>query len=90
MTEQQAKIKVPTRQRRLTGVVKSAKMQKTIVVTVERVKVHPKYHKRYTVSNHYKAHDEKGEFKVGDKVTIVECRPLSRDKRWRVLSDKQQ
>jgi small subunit ribosomal protein S17 len=72
--------------RKFSGVVVSDKMTKTIVVKVERVKVHPKYGKRYTVSAKYKVHDEKGDFHIGDKVNFVECRPLSRDKRWRVLS----
>jgi len=70
--------------RKFNGVVVSDKSDKTIVVKVESVKVHPKYRKRYTVSRKYKVHDEKNEFKTGDKVTFVECRPLSRDKRWRV------
>ncbi len=73
--------------RKFTGEVISNKMAKTIVVKVESVKIHPKYHKRYTVSQKYKVHDEKNVCKVGDKVTFVECRPLSKDKRWRVLSN---
>jgi small subunit ribosomal protein S17 len=68
------------------GVVVSDKMDKTIVVKVERVKIHPKYLKRYVVSRKYKVHDEKEQFNIGDKVSFVECRPLSKDKRWRVLS----
>jgi len=72
--------------RKFSGVVVSDKMTKTIVVRVDRIKVHPKYGKRYTVSAKYKVHDEKGEFHIGDKVNFIECRPLSRDKRWRVLS----
>jgi len=71
------------------GVVVSDKMDKTIVVRVDRVKVHPKYKKRYTVSKKYKVHDEKNKFKDGDKVMFVECRPLSKDKRWRVLYNSQ-
>lgn len=71
--------------RRFKGVVVSAKMQKTIVVKVDRVKMHSKYRKRYTVSRCMKAHDEKGENKEGDAVIIEECRPLSKEKRWRVL-----
>ncbi len=67
------------------GIVVSDKMDKTIVVKVDRVKIHPKYKKRYTVSKKYKVHDEKNKFKEGDKVSFVECRPLSKDKRWRVL-----
>ena len=75
-------------QRKMTGIVVSDKMDKTIVVKVESVKLHPKYHKRYTTSTKYKAHDEKNQYKIDDKVTIVECRPLSKDKRWRVVGNK--
>ncbi len=71
--------------RRFQGVVVSAKMDKTIVVKVERVKQHPVYKKRFTVSKKYKVHDEKNLYKVGDQVVFVECRPLSRHKRWRAL-----
>lgn len=71
--------------KKFNGVVTSDKMQKTIVVRIDRVKIHPKYKKRYTVSQKYKVHDEKNQFKIGDKVSFVECRPLSKDKRWRVI-----
>ncbi len=72
--------------KRFTGLVVSDKNAKTIVVKVEAVKKHPKYQKRYVVSRRYKVHDEKNQYHVGDKVTFIECRPLSRDKRWRVIS----
>ncbi len=71
--------------KKFSGVVVSDKNDKTIVVKVETIKIHPKYRKRYTVSRKYKVHDEKNEFKTGDKVSFIECRPLSRDKRWRVV-----
>lgn len=71
--------------KRFNGIVVSDKMDKTIVVKVDRVKIHSKYKKRYTVSKKYKVHDEKNKFKEGDKATFVECRPLSKDKRWRVI-----
>jgi len=71
--------------KQITGTVVSNKMQKTVVVKVERIKEHPKYKKRYKVHKKYKAHDEKGEYKVGDKVVIEECRPMSKEKRWRVV-----
>lgn len=71
--------------RRFQGVVVSDKNDQTIVVLVERVKKHPKYQKRYTVSRKYKVHDATNEYKIGDTVTFVECRPLSRDKKWRTL-----
>ncbi len=67
--------------RRLTGVVKSDKMTKTVVVEVSRTYQHPLYKKVVHASSHFKAHDELGA-KTGDVVEIVESRPLSRDKRW--------
>ena len=73
-----------SRRRELIGVVTSDKMQKTCVVIVERRLSHAKYGKFMTSRKKYKAHDEKNEYKVGDRVLIVEARPLSRDKRWRV------
>lgn len=72
--------------RRLKGMVISDKMAKTIVVKVNRSKTHPKYKKQYIASKKYKVHDEKGEFHVGDTVVFEECRPISRDKCWRVIS----
>jgi small subunit ribosomal protein S17 len=60
-------------------------MQKTVVVKVERIKEHPKYKKRYKVHKKYKAHAESGEYHIGDKVVIEECRPMSRDKKWKVV-----
>ncbi len=70
--------------RLLKGVVISDKMDKTIVVSVSRLKKHPRYKKRYRVNKKYKAHDEKNEFKIGDRVIIRECRPVSKDKKWTV------
>ncbi len=72
-------------QRRLNGTVVSDKMEKTIVVRVDRTVVHPKYGKRYVRSRKYHVHDEKGAFHVGDVVTFQACRPYSKTKRWRVL-----
>lgn len=62
-------------------------MQKTIVVTIETYKTHPKYKKRYKSSSKFYAHDENGVAKVGDTVTIRETRPLSRLKRWALVED---
>lgn len=67
------------------GEVVSDKMDKTVVIKVDTVKIHPKYKKRYTVSRKYKVHDEKEQYKTGDKVKFIECRPMSKDKRWRVV-----
>ncbi len=71
--------------KQLIGRVVSNKMEKTVVVEVERLKKHPKYKRRHKVYKKYKAHDEKGEFKIGDKVVIEECRPISKEKKWRVI-----
>ena len=70
---------------RFIGIIVSDKMQKTVVVEVERFKQHPKYLRRIRVHKKYKAHDEKNEYKVGDKVVIEESRPLSKDKKWKVI-----
>lgn len=72
--------------KQLKGMVVSNKMQKTVVVKVERIKEHPKYKKRYRVYKKYKAHNENAGFEIGDKVIIEECRPLSKDKHWRVIN----
>ena len=77
-----------TIQRKLNGKVVSDKMDKTIVVKVDSVKLHPKYHKRYITSKKYKVHDEKNYYKVDDKVVFVASRPLSKGKRWRVIYNK--
>ena len=71
--------------RRLIGRVASDKMQKTVVVEVVRFKRDPVYKKYVRVRKRYKAHDEKNEFKTGDRVEIEEHRPLSREKRWKVV-----
>ncbi|OGZ23046.1 MAG: 30S ribosomal protein S17 [Candidatus Nealsonbacteria bacterium RIFCSPHIGHO2_12_FULL_38_18] len=71
--------------KQLIGKIISDKMQKTVVVEVERMKEHPKYKRRYKTHKKYKAHSEKDEFKLGDTVMIEECRPISKDKRWRVI-----
>jgi small subunit ribosomal protein S17 len=73
-----------SRKRKLVGIVMSDKMNKTRVVLVERRVSHGKYGKYMTKRTKFKAHDEKNEYKKGDRVEIVESRPLSRDKRWRV------
>ena len=73
-----------TIKREFEGQVVSAGMQKTVVVKVDAMKLHTKYNKYYKVSKKYPVHDEKGQAKVGDKVRFVECRPLSKTKRWKL------
>jgi small subunit ribosomal protein S17 len=71
--------------KKLKGVVVSDKMAKTVVVNVTRYAKHPLYGKYVKKSKRYKAHDEKNEYKIGDEVIIEECRPLSKDKHFRVI-----
>jgi small subunit ribosomal protein S17 len=67
------------------GLVVGDKMDKTVVVAVETRKVHPLYKKATRVTKKYKAHDENNACKIGDTVKIIETRPLSKEKRWRVV-----
>jgi len=80
MTEQTA----IRHRKEFTGTVVSDKMQKTIVVEVTRLVRHPRYPKIIRSKQCFKAHDEKNEAHIGDRVRIVETRPLSKDKRWRL------
>jgi small subunit ribosomal protein S17 len=75
----------PGRRKELTGVVTSDKMAKTVVVRVTRLARHPTYEKVMRHYVHYKVHDEESKAKTGDTVRIVETRPLSKDKRWKVV-----
>lgn len=74
-----------SKNRRLAGIVVSDKMHKTRVVSVDTWHLHSKYLKQYKVTNRFKAHDEKNEYKTGDKVIIEETRPVSREKRWKII-----
>ena len=71
--------------KKLTGIVVSDKMQKTVVVKVESIKEHPKYKRRFKVHKKYKAHDEVQEYHVGDRVIIEETTPISKEKKWKVI-----
>jgi len=72
------------------AVVVSDKMQKTVVVEFTRLKKHPKYKKYYKVTKRLKAHDEEKKYKTGDKVTIEQTRPISKEKRWTCLPARQE
>ncbi|MFH0951711.1 MAG: 30S ribosomal protein S17 [Patescibacteria group bacterium] len=72
--------------RQLTGTVISDKMDKTIVIRVDRVRWNKKYHKQYRVSKKYKAHDAKNVAKIGETVSIEASRPYSKDIRWRLVT----
>ncbi|HEY4493816.1 MAG TPA: 30S ribosomal protein S17 [Candidatus Paceibacterota bacterium] len=75
-----------TKGKTLNGVVVGDKMDKTVVVSVSRFVKHPLYGKFYKVSKKYKAHDEENKYKTGDNVEIVETRPISKDKKFKVVS----
>ncbi len=77
--------KIRGRRKTIVGVVTSNKMDKTVVVEVEKHIRHPKYGKFIRRSTVYKAHDEENKAKAGDKVEIMEVRPLSKSKRWRLV-----
>jgi len=74
-----------TNKRILKGVVVSDKMDKTIVVSVEGIKQHPAYKRRYGAFKKYKAHNPENKYKIGDKVMIRECKPISKEKKWIAL-----
>ena len=80
---------VKTSPKKLTGKVVSDKMDKTVVVNVNRYVAHKKYGKYFKIDKRYKAHDENNTYKVGDMVIIQECRPMSKDKTFTVLSLKE-
>jgi len=77
-----------TTPKKLTGKVVSDKMDKTVVVNVQRYVAHKKYGKYFKIDKHYKAHDENNEYKVDDTVIIEECRPMSKDKNFVVVGRK--
>jgi len=79
-TEQKIK-----KNRILTGVIVSDKMDKTVVVRIEGLRKHSKYKKYYQVSQNFKVHDAENQYHTGDKVEIQETRPISKDKRWVVV-----
>ena len=74
-----------TQNRKLKGTVVSDKMERTVVVAVVTDKKHPKYHKHFKQTARFKAHDEENKYKEGDEVVIEETRPLSKEKRWKVI-----
>jgi len=82
-TEQKNKVIKKT----LKGEVVSNKMEKTLVVLVKRFVKHPKYDKYRTLSKRHKAHYDEGEYNLGDEVTIQECNPISKDKRFKIVKN---
>lgn len=71
--------------RKLQGTIVSDKMNKTRVVEVVRLKKHPRYKKYFKISERFKAHDENNEYKTGEKVFIEETRPISKEKKWKII-----
>ena len=78
-------LKAPKKRQVMQGEVVSHKMDKTAVVKVTSLKTHPKYKKHFTVSREYKVHDQNNEYHAGDVVDIEASRPLSREKRWKIV-----
>jgi small subunit ribosomal protein S17 len=76
---------IPAKKQQIIGTVVSDKMEKTVVVLVSHRKRHPKYHKSYTVTKRYKAHDEANEYHTGDKVVIESIKPMSKNKTFKVI-----
>ena len=68
----------------------SDKMDKTRVVRIDVLKKHSRYHKYFTVSKKLKVHDKENKYKIGDRVVIEECRPLSKDKKWIIVDNKKE
>lgn len=77
---------MPNQGQKLIGTVHSNKMQNTVVVRIEEVKVHPKYHKRYRIFKKFNADTAGQTFNIGDKVEIIETRPISKTKKWKVIN----
>ncbi|MDO8529704.1 MAG: 30S ribosomal protein S17 [bacterium] len=73
-----------------TGRITSDKMNKTVVVAVDSFKTHPKYLKKYRSTKKYKVHDEENKYKVGDVIEFVECKPISKDKKFKIISRSSQ
>lgn len=88
MAEKTTTIKAKTMHRQFEGVVVSVAEQKTIHVLVKTIKMESKYKKQFVVTKKYAVHDEKNDAKLGDTVVFQECRPLSKTKRWRLVSIK--
>jgi small subunit ribosomal protein S17 len=75
-----------SKKQQMTGIIVSDKMDKTVVVKVDMRKRHMKYKKAYTISKKFKAHDENNEYKTGERVVIESIRPMSKEKKFKVIS----
>jgi len=85
MSETNTEQKAKSRKKEFIGMVKSNKMEKTIVVTIETLTLHPLYKKYIKRAKKVKAHDENNEAKIGDRVRVIECRPISKEKCWKLV-----
>jgi len=85
MSDIQTAPKTKSRKKEFIGTVKSSKMEKTIVVSIETLTLHPLYKKYIKRSKKVKAHDENNEAKIGDRVRVIECRPISKEKCWKLV-----
>jgi len=78
-------VKAKSGKKEFIGIVKSDKMEKTIVVSIETLALHSLYKKYVKRAKKVKAHDEKNEAKIGDRVRVIECRPISKEKCWKLV-----
>ena len=85
MAEHEAAVKKSRGKKEFVGIVTSDKMMKTIVVSIQTKKLHPLYKKYVKRTKKVKAHDEKNDAKTGDRVRVIECRPLSKEKCWKLV-----
>lgn len=69
---------------KIKGIVVSDKMDKTVIIGVDTLKNHPKYQKKYKVTKRYKIHDPENKYKIGDAVEFVQCKPISKEKRFKI------
>jgi small subunit ribosomal protein S17 len=79
------KVRAKSGKKEFTGIVKSDNMNKTSVVAIETLALHPLYKKYVKRVKKVKAHDEKNDAKIGDRVRVIECRPLSKEKHWKLV-----
>jgi len=78
-------VKAKSGKKEFVGIVKSDKMDKTLVVSIETLTLHPLYKKYVKRTKNVKAHDEKNDAKIGDRVRVIECRPISKEKCWKLV-----
>ena len=85
VSEPTVRVRAKSGKKEFIGIVRSDKMMKTIVVSIETLQLHPLYKKYVKRAKKVKAHDENNDAKIGDRVRVIECRPLSKEKHWKLV-----